>query len=132
MALDLRRSKKKDLIASKLLRLLGQNQPGEPVRPPQGRQNEPPPRDVGGTEGDQGLEEEIKQEQDAWVHLDQPRPQVEEVGRWSMQQVVQQIIDNINFLHIWHASLYDRQEDIRQRLEETNPPLEQDDLSQLG
>ena len=34
-----------------------------------------------------------------------------------MQQVAQQMIDNINVLHIWHASLYDRQEDIRQRLD---------------
>ena len=42
------------------------------------------------------------------------------------------MIDNINVLHIWHASLYDRQDDIRQRLEETHPALEQDDLSQHG
>ena len=88
MGLDLRRSKKKDLIASKRLRLLGKIQPGEPVRPPQGGQNEPPPKDVAAAEGDQGLVEEIKQEQDARAHLEQPESQVEEDRRWSMQQVV--------------------------------------------
>ena len=77
MALDLRGSKKKDLIASRWLHLQGQNHPGEPLRPPQGGQNEPPPKDMGATEGDQGLGEEIKQEQDARAHLEQPEPQVE-------------------------------------------------------
>ena len=77
MALDLRRSKKKDLIASKRLRLLGKIQPGEPVRPPQGGQNEPPHKDMGAAEGYQGLVEEIKQEQDARANLEQPGPQVD-------------------------------------------------------
>ena len=52
-----KKEQKKDLIASKRLRLQGQNQPGEPVCPPQGGQNEPPPKDVGAAEGDQGLGE---------------------------------------------------------------------------
>ena len=88
MALDLRRSKKKDLIASRRLRLQRQIHSGEPVRSPQGGQNEPPPKDVGATEGDQGLGVDIKQEQDAPAHLEQPEPQVEEDRRWSMQQIV--------------------------------------------
>ena len=49
-----------------------------------------------------------------------------------MHKVIQQIIENINTLHIWHATLYDRQEEFRQRLEETHPAPEQDDLSEPG
>ena len=88
MALDLRRSKKKDLIASKRLRIPGENQPMEPMPPLQEGQIEPPPYDGGATEGNQGLGEEMKHEQDARAHLEQPEPQVEEDRRWSMQQVV--------------------------------------------
>ena len=102
------------------------------MRSPQGGQNEPPPKDVGAAEGDQGLVEEIKQEQDVRAHLEQPGPQVKEVRRWSMPQVVQNMIFNINTLHIWHATLYDRQEDIRQCLQESHPAPEQDILPQPG